>query len=262
MSVVRGVALVIGVVIAAGAVTAGQGRGRGGGPPATPRAAAPVDFTGTWVAVVTEDWRYRMLTPRKGDYMSVPLTAEARKVADAWDPAAAGSCQAYGAAALMRMPTRLRISWDGDEVLKVETDAGEQTRRFYFNRTAPPPPRPALQGHSVAEWDGPGGAPAGVMIPSRPFAFGPGGGGDSLKVVTGQLSGGWLRKNGVPYSPRAALTEYYTRFTAPNADEWFVVTTVVTDPLYLTGEFITSSHFKREPDGTRWSPSPCRPLDP
>lgn len=83
--------------------------GRGGAPqgPRTAQAMAPVDLTGQWVAVVTEDWRYRMVTPAKGDYASVPLNAEARKVADAWDPAkdeAAGNqCKAYGAAAVIEL---------------------------------------------------------------------------------------------------------------------------------------------------------------
>src|SRR5580700_10529439 len=78
--------------------------------PPAPKAGAPVDLTGYWVSIVTEDWRYRMVTPAKGDYASVPLNAEARKIADAWDPAkdeAAGeACKSYGAAGLMRVPGR------------------------------------------------------------------------------------------------------------------------------------------------------------
>src|SRR5271166_5393910 len=61
--------------------------GRGGGPPASPKAAAPIDLTGYWVSIITEDWRYRMVTPAPGDYQGVPMTAAAVKIADAWDPA-------------------------------------------------------------------------------------------------------------------------------------------------------------------------------
>jgi hypothetical protein len=67
-----------------------QGRGgRGGGAaqPQNAKAAAVFDPTGYWVSVITEDWRYRMVTPSPGDYQGVPMTPEARKVASAWDPA-------------------------------------------------------------------------------------------------------------------------------------------------------------------------------
>src|SRR5438552_18110694 len=78
------------------------------GTASTPKAVSPSDFTGYWVSLVTEDWLYRMVTPAKGDYASVPLNAEGRKVADGWDPAkdeAAGNqCKAYGAPAIMRVP--------------------------------------------------------------------------------------------------------------------------------------------------------------
>ena len=102
----------------------------------TARSAAPVDLTGQWVSVVTEDWRWRMVTPPKGDYASVPLNPEGRKAADAWDlsadNAAGNQCRAFGAAGLMRMPTRVRISWQDDNTLKLESDAGQQTRLFRF----------------------------------------------------------------------------------------------------------------------------------
>ena len=97
-------------------------------PPASARDAAPIDLTGQWVAIVNEDWRWRMVTPPKGDYASVPLNDEGRRVADQWDSSQDGRCEAYGAAALLRMPTRLRIRWDGADRLVLETDAGRQTR--------------------------------------------------------------------------------------------------------------------------------------
>ena len=145
------------------------------------------------------------------------------------------------------MPTRLRITWEGGNVLKIETDAGQQTRRLLFERTAKAGAR-TLQGHSLADWERP--APQG-----RGQAAPPGG---SLKVVTNNLRAGWLRKNGVPYSQNAVVTEYFDRFEDPTGDQWFTVTTIVEDPQYLTQPFVTSSHFKKEPDGTKWSPTPCK----
>src|SRR5437016_12089530 len=149
--------------------------GRGGAPP-TPKAASPTDFTGYWVSVVTEDWLYRMVTPAKGDYSSVPLNPEGRKVADAWDPAkdeAEGNqCKAYGAPAIMRVPGRLQITWQDDNTLKIETDAGTQTRLFHFGGSSPQGAEPSWQGYSVARWEppiplGPVGVGLGVGVGNR-----------------------------------------------------------------------------------------------
>src|SRR5438034_1309230 len=62
-----------------------QGGGRGGAQDTSPpRALAPFDLTGYWVSVVTEDWRWRMVTPAKGDSTSVPLNPEGRRVTEMW----------------------------------------------------------------------------------------------------------------------------------------------------------------------------------
>jgi hypothetical protein len=224
-------------------------------PPASPRASAPIDLTGYWVSVVTEDWRFRMVTPPKGDFASVPLNAAGLKVGKEWDPATDGSCLAFGAAALLRMPTRLRITWENETTLTIETDAGQQTRRLQFLRNLPAPARRTLQGHSVAEWEtfgaGRGGGRGGA--PPAPRS-------GNLKVTTTHLSGGWLRRNGAPYSEQTTMTEYFDRFAAPTGEAWMVVTTIVSDPQYLTTDFVTSSHFKREPDGAKWNPAPCRQI--
>jgi hypothetical protein len=267
----------------------GRGQGRGG-PPPTARAAAPVDLTGYWVSVVTEDWRFRMVTPPKGDYQSVPISAEGKRVADTWDPSKDGACEAYGAAGLMRMPGRLHITWEDDSTLKIETDAGQQTRLLHFGASTPPGGQRTLQGYSVADWGRVGGAgplggfggfggnvgapdaapargaaaPAGAApargTPAAPPA-GRGRGGPQrwapLNVVTTQLRPAWLRKNGVPYSENTVLTEHFVRFS-DESDEWFTVVTIVEDPKYLNMSFITSTNFKREPDGAKWKPTPCK----
>jgi hypothetical protein len=220
-------------------------------PPAqTPKAAAPVDLTGYWVSVVTEDWRYRMITPAKGDYASVPLNDAGRKAADTWDPAkdeAAGEqCRSYGAAALMRVPGRVHITWENDNTLRIDTDAGTQTRMLRFGAAQPPAGEPQLQGSSAAQWELAGGRGRGAP---------PTGG--SLKVLTTRLKPGYLRKNGVPYSGNTVLTEYYSRTNEPNGDSWLIVTTIVEDPQYLNQPFVTSTHFKKQADASGWNPSPC-----
>src|SRR5215216_6787415 len=119
-------------ILASGAVLDAQ-RGRGGGaPPRTPRQVAPIDLTGYWVSPVIEDWKFRMVTPNKGEFGGLPLNPAGRKLGESWDPAkdeAAGEqCRAYGAASIMRLPGRLHITWQDDNTLQVETDTGTQTR--------------------------------------------------------------------------------------------------------------------------------------
>jgi hypothetical protein len=229
-------------------------------PPRSARAAAPVDLTGYWVSVISEDWRWRMVTPLKGDFASVPLNAEGRRVGEAWDPArdeAAGvQCKAYGAAGIMRLPGRLRVSWQDDNTLKIETDAGQQTRLFHFGGTDAPDTPTTWQGHSVASWERPlQGVERQNAIPV--FARRTGTRGRALEVTTTKVRPGYLRKNGVPYSEQTAVTEFYDYRRHPNGEEWFTVTTIVRDPVYLDGPFITSSDFKKELDGSRWRPTPC-----
>jgi hypothetical protein len=214
-----------------------------------PKAIAPIDLTGYWVSVVTEDWLYRMVTPDKGDYSAVPLNPEGRKLADAWDPskdeAAGNQCKAYGAAALMRVPGRLHITWQDDNTLRIDADAGTQTRLLKFGSATGQ--GGDWQGVSTAEWE---------LLRAGRGGGGPVLGG-SLKVVTTRMKPGYLRKNGVPYSANTVLTEYYDRLNQPNGDVWLIVKTIVDDLQYLTQPFITSTNFKKIPDASGWNPSPC-----
>jgi hypothetical protein len=217
-------------------------------PRPTAKAAAAIDLTGTWVSVIHEDWWLRMVTPRKGDYTHLSLTPAARKIADAWDPArdeAVGEqCKGYGAAAITRLPGRLRISWQDDNTMKLEYEAGNQTRLFHFRAgpaAAPPPAVPSWQGVSVATWRY-------TAVPPRS---------GELKVFTNHLRAGYLRKNGVPYSANATLIEYYHRITAPKGDAWLTIVTEVTDPETLPLPFVLSTHFKKLPDGAAFTPEPC-----
>ena len=249
--------------------TAAQGapstvEGRGGGPAQpvqSPRVAAPIDLTGYWVAIVTQDWRWRMVTPAKGDYQGVQMTPEARKIADSWDPAkdesADEQCRSYGAPALMSVPGRLHITWQDDNTLKVETDAGMQTRLLQFSSTKPSsnPPR-SWQGVSVAQWQTPRPnvplllRPAErISTPSRAPARG----------VTARRhhepARGHLRKNGVPYSENAVLTEHWDLSKLPSGEEWLTITTQVDDPQDLRNPRLVAPPFKKEPDTPKGSDS-------
>ena len=160
-----------------------------------------------------------MLTPPKGNVDYLPVTAEARRVTNEWDPAkdvAAGEqCRAYGAGGIMRLPARLHVTWDDDHTIKMDVDAGTQTRRFFFENTPqlatvhPPPSQASWQGYSLARWEFPA-AGRGARLPdgAAPRV-------GQLKVVTTRLRPGYVRKNGVPYGPNATLTEYFVRLVDP-----------------------------------------------
>ena len=232
-----------------------RGVGQTPSPPAA-KTAAPIDLTGYWVAVITEDWRWRMVTPAKGDYQSIPITAQAQKVADAWDPAkdeAAGEqCKSYGAPGLMRAPTRLHITWQDDNTLKMESDYGTQTRLFRFGNWKAPSGAASLQGNSVASWEMAGAGRGGA---ARQPPEGPKSG--DLKVVTTHLRAGYLRKNGVPYSANANVTEYWDLIHEKNGVEWLMFTMRVEDPEYLSRPWLTTLQFRKEPDGAKWDPTAC-----
>ena len=233
-----------------------EGRGQAGrGQAATPRFMAPVDLTGYWVSLITDDWRWRMVTPPKGDLLYLPVNDEGRRVAEQWDPArdeAAGeACRAYGAGGIMHLPGRLHITWDNDTTLKVETDAGQQTRIFHFGGSSPTSGEAAWQGFSVAAWELPGGgrgrgrgAPA-----SRP--------GTSLRVETSHMRPGYYRKNGVPYGAGARMTEWFTTVSEPDGNTYLVVTKILEDPQYMNAPYVRTVQFKKQNDATGWNPTPC-----
>ena len=219
---------------------------QGGASPPRARDVAPIDLTGYWVSYVTENWRYRMVTPAKGEYRRIPVSPAGVPIINAWDPVAdtrAGNqCKSYGVGAIMNVPGRLHITWQDADTLRVDTDSGTQTRLLRFNaRTATSRAKPTWQGESAARWEQ-------VPAPEK---------GGSLRVVTSNMRSGYLRKNGVPYSERATVSEHFDITSLPDGGELLLVTIVVEDPVYLNAPYVTSPHFKREPDGSKWDPTPC-----
>ena len=219
-----------------------------GGPPpprGPAREIAPIDLTGQWVSIVTEDWRFRMVAAAAGDYPGLPLNEAGRSAADAWDPerdAAAGvACRAYGAGGIMRMPTRLRIDWDDEATLEIRTDAGRQLRRLQFTDSPDREGEGDWQGVSTAEWQFHGRS-----------------GNGTLKVVTTGMRPGYFRKNGVPYGENAVLTEYIDLLTQHDGSEWLVVLSILDDPDYYSDPIVTSTNFRRDDDADAWNPGECR----
>jgi len=238
------------VLLAAPQAFAQRGGGRGGATQ-TARQAAPFDLSGYWVSVINEDWKFRMVTPRKGVFETLPLNAAGRKAGESWDPARDESsgeqCRAYGAPNIMRLPGRLHFTWEDDNRLRIDTDTGTQTRLFRFgDAAATAAGEPTWQGNSAAQWEFAAGGGRGAA-PRR----------GNLKVVTNNLRPGYIRKNGAPYSRNAIVTEYFDLNTMPNGDLWLTILTKVEDPTYLTRPYLTTSDFKKLPDATGWNPSPC-----
>jgi hypothetical protein len=247
--------LTIGVLSRPVAAQAG-GPGMQRGPAPTPKAGALIDLTGYWVSIVDDEWRWRMITPAKGDYSFLPLNAEGRRVAGMWDPAKdeadGNQCKAYGAAGIMRLPERLHITWVDDNTLEIDTDAGTQKRVLHFDRSKWNGGEPQWQGESAASWEKQAQAQGfGFPVPSSGARIG------SLKVVTTHMRPGYLRKNGVPYGGNAVLTEYFDRFEL-DGEPYMIVTGIVEDPQYLNTRFITTEQFKLEPDGSKWNPTACK----
>ena len=242
----RSLAAIAGLTLLVFAVGGASAQRQGGASSPSARDLAPIDLTGYWVSYVTENWRYRMVTPAKGEYRRIPASPAALPIINAWDPAAdqrAGNqCKSYGAAAIMSVPGRLHITWQDAETLRIDTDAGTQTRLLRFTaRASSSGARPTWQGESTARWER-------VAAPDM---------GGSLRVVTSNVRAGYLRKNGVPYSERATISEHFDLAPLPDGGTLLLVTTIVEDPVYLNAPYVVSPHFKKEPDGSRWDPTPC-----
>ena len=231
------------------------GQGPGGGAPASARAAAPVDLTGYWVSIVTEDWIERMApdSPPSGTGGRGGGGRGAAAPAAVAPPPANEQCRVYAAGGSLRVPGRLNIIWADDNTLKIEMDAGTQTRLLHFGGTPPAGPK-SLQGYSVATWEtgaraggfGGGGGRGGAAPPAAP-RWG------SLRVVTTNLSGGYLLSSRSAYSENAVLTENFTRHTDFGA-EYFTVTASLQDGAQTR---IVSSTFRKESDGSKFSPTGC-----
>ena len=272
-----------------------QAQARGGGPPPTAKAIAPVELTGDWTAVVTEDWHVRMLMPSKGDFGSgvagtienpgvgfigagpnpaaqgnIPYKAAAAQAAMKWDPARdeaeGNACKAYGAPGIMRLPTHLHITWQDENTLKVEADYGTQTRLFHVG----PPADGGRLDYSNATFFPAQPAkvepPAGIASSGQGYSIASwtitGGSGNferggSLKVVTTRLKPGYYWKNGMPYTGNATLTEYFRVMELPDRSQWIRFTQIVDDPEYLTQPWIVNYAFKKLPDASTWNPTPC-----
>jgi hypothetical protein len=209
------------------------------------------ELSGYWVSLVTENWRLRMVTPSKGDYIGIPLNKDAQKIADGWDPqkdeASGQACRGYSAALIMSRPERLHITWQDPSTLQMEIDAGEQTRTFHFGGTVPAAFQPTWQGYSVAIWH-PRHTPNYGRTPLEARY---------LEATTTHLLPGYVRQNGVPYGANAVVKEAYDLITVSDKEKYLTITQWVTDPQYLDYPYVLSEIFRKQPTDAGWNPTPC-----
>jgi len=215
-----------------------------------------VDLTGYWVSIVVEDWIERMSpdSPPSGTGGGFGGFGEGPGPGAAPEPVSNPDepCRVYAAGGSLRVPGRVHITWLDEQTLELELDAGSQRRVFHFDPAEPAPAGNTLQGYSVASWEagqtGGGGFGGGRgRPPAEPPAWG------KLKVVTTNLTGGYLLSRRVNYNENAVLTEHFT-YHADFGEEYFTVTAIVEDD---GTPYVTSSTFKKEPDGSRFKPTAC-----
>jgi hypothetical protein len=207
-------------------------------------AAAPIfaqrDPSGEWAPRFHEDQLERIPGPEIGDYLGLPITDASRLRADSWDASLLTlpehQCKPHPADYGPRGPANLRIWEEIDTATQnlvafhthISWQAPERT--IYMDGRAHPPEYAAhtWQGFSTGKWEG-----------------------DMLTVTTDHLKIGWIRRNGVPRSDKAVLTEHWIRH-----EDNLTLVSIVNDPVYLTEPFIRTTDWMLAPD-QQIAPYPC-----
>ena len=190
-------------------------------------AAAQVDFSGEWAPRMWEDQPERVPGPELGDFLGIPINDAARLRAEAWDASIQTlpewQCRPHSADYIWRGPSNLRISKEIDpvsrELVAYHAEWLRSVDRAVYLDGRPHPPEGALHtwaGFSTARWDG-----------------------DMLTVTVTHLKEGYLRRNGLPRSDKATLTEHWIR-----NGNFLTVMTIVTDPVYLTEPFVRTTDYE------------------
>jgi hypothetical protein len=188
-------------------------------------ASAQVDFSGEWRSLAHEAGG----DPMVGDYLGLPITADGRAVADAWDPSILTlpelQCRPYAMPYAEQIPgnaaTAMFRWWKVIDPVTQDTIAYqkrgawmEPERTIWMDgRPHPPSHAPHMwQGFSTGEWIG-----------------------DTLKVTTTHIKEGFIRRNGVPVSDRTVATEHFVRH-----GNYLTSTLYIEDPAYLEEPLVVS----------------------
>jgi hypothetical protein len=199
-----------------------------------------IDPSGEWAPRFHEDQPERLAGPEIGDYLGLPINDAARLRGDSWDASILTlpehQCKPHPADYGPRGPANLRI-WkevdkDSQQLIAYHTHISWQApERTIWMDDRPHPPDYAAhtwQGFSTGKWEG-----------------------DTLTVVTTHLKTGWIRRNGIPRSDRATLTEHWIRH-----GDYLTLVSIVEDPAYLTEPFIRTTNWVLDPR-QQIAPYPC-----
>ncbi len=194
---------------------------------AAPDARGQADLTGSWAPRYHEDQAERIPGPELGDYLGLPINDAARRWALSWDPSRLTleehQCQVHVAPYIYRGPLLLRIWEEKDPktqelvAIKNYISTYEQTRTIWMDGRPHPPDYAAhtWEGFSTGKWEG-----------------------DMLTVTTTHIKQGWIRRNGLPESDRATLSEHFIRHGS-----YLTHISIVTDPVYLTEPLVKTQNF-------------------
>src|SRR5688572_18030624 len=202
-------------------------------------ASAQVDFSGEWAPRMWEDQPERVPGPDLGDYLGIPISDAARLRAETWDASIQTlpewQCRPHSADYIWRGPSQLRISKEVDpvsrEVTAYHAEWLRSVDRAIYLDGRPHPPEGALHtwgGFSTGRWVG-----------------------NTLVVNVTHLKEGYLRRNGLPRSDKATVTEHWIR----NGD-FLTVATIIYDPVYLTEPFVRTTDYELAL-GQNIPPYPC-----
>jgi hypothetical protein len=189
-------------------------------------AHAQVNLVGYYNPIFDEDFVERIPGPDVGDYAGLPINDAARTRANTWD------------ASLLTLPEHQckphpsTYGFRGVGQLRIWEDRDPATQRL-VKIHSPHPPELAphtWQGFSTGRFEG-----------------------DVLVVRTTHLKAGWIRRNGLPLSDRATMTERFFRH-----GDLLTHVMMIEDPVYLAEPLVKSNGFLLIPNGTM-EPYPCRP---
>ena len=209
----------------------------------TPAAQAEIDLSGNWTIIYHEDWIEIGTGPDIADFTGLPLTKQAAALAMNWHASLVNVPERQ----CLQLPMEYTNRWSNTRIWK-DVDSQSQELLAYRLRKAwggmdrtiymakqPRPPRGAVHtfaGFSLGEIDG-----------------------EKLKVVTTHLKEGYSRRNGVPRSDRATITEHFIRH-----GNVLTISTIIEDPVYLTEPLVVSTSYDYAPN-TRIGPYICESVN-